>query len=70
MDKREWSRPQLIVLVRSRPEEVVLLHCKFEAADPNVDWPGGYVHGCGEIEGTGGSQGCGTNCQSRGAGGS
>jgi hypothetical protein len=26
--KKKWEKPQLIVLVRSRPEEAVLLACK------------------------------------------
>jgi hypothetical protein len=69
VDKKSWGTPELIVLMRSKPEEMVLTHCKFEAAAPNPDWPGGYVHGCGEPEDAGGSVGCGTNCQSRGASG-
>ena len=35
--KKTWTRPQLIVLVRSRPEEAVLLACKALeiSGDPN-----------------------------------
>ena len=29
-NKKEWEKPQLIVLVRSRPEEAVLFACKLE----------------------------------------
>ena len=28
MEKKEWSEPELIVLVRSKPEETVLTACK------------------------------------------
>jgi hypothetical protein len=28
--KHPWEKPELIVLVRSRPEEAVLLVCKFD----------------------------------------
>lgn len=28
MEKKSWETPQLIVLVRSKPEEAVLLTCK------------------------------------------
>ena len=28
MDKKQWQKPGLIVLVRNKPEEVVLLTCK------------------------------------------
>jgi hypothetical protein len=31
MEKKEWSEPELIVLVRSKPEEAVLSVCKTEA---------------------------------------
>ncbi len=29
--KKEWAAPELVVLVRSRPEELVLNACKFFA---------------------------------------
>jgi len=37
MPKKKWERPKLIVLVRSRPEEVVLSYCKGMggSADPS-----------------------------------
>ena len=34
--KKAWQRPELIVLVRSRPEEAVLAGCKY----PGVAGPG------------------------------
>jgi hypothetical protein len=37
-DKKPWQTPELIVLVRSRPEEAVLAGCKMSTS-PN--------HGCG-----------------------
>jgi len=40
--RRAWSRPELIVLVRSRPEEAVLAVCKINGwryeISSNVDW--------------------------------
>jgi len=29
MEKKPWQKPELIVLVRSRPEEAVLTGCKY-----------------------------------------
>jgi len=43
--RRAWSRPELIVLVRSGPEEAVLGPCK------NSEKAGGYQYGatmCGQ----------------------
>lgn len=43
MEKKEWGEPELIVLVRSKPEEAVLSICKYPAK------PGGwnnYNAGC------------------------
>ncbi len=34
--KKAWRRPELVVLVRSRPEEAVLAGCKY----PGVAGPG------------------------------
>jgi hypothetical protein len=34
--KKVWQRPELVVLVRSRPEEAVLAGCKY----PGVAGPG------------------------------
>jgi len=31
--KKEWSRPELIVLARNKPEEAVLQLCKFGSAE-------------------------------------
>jgi hypothetical protein len=28
-EKKQWTKPELIVLVRSKPEEAVLLACKY-----------------------------------------
>jgi hypothetical protein len=36
MQKKEWQDPELIVLVRGKPEEAVLSACKGESrGDPN-----------------------------------
>jgi hypothetical protein len=32
MEKNEWSEPELIVLVRNKPEEVLLVACKYIGA--------------------------------------
>lgn len=32
--KKEWATPELLVLVRSHPEEAVLTACKFFTASP------------------------------------
>ncbi len=33
--KKEWIKPELIVLVRSKPEEAVLVTCKYDVqTDP------------------------------------
>jgi len=32
--KKTWAKPQLIVLVRGKPEESVLLACKTPASGP------------------------------------
>jgi len=42
---KAWSKPELTVLVRSRPEEAVLNGCKMETAN---DGPGGGVATCHE----------------------
>jgi hypothetical protein len=42
MEKKEWSEPEMIVLVRSKPEEAVLTACKDRAhdGDPNYTYIG------------------------------
>ena len=53
--KRKWKRPELIVLIKGRPEENVLFHCK---AGINKDGPVHNASYCKEdINGT-----C-TNCE-------
>ena len=34
--KKEWTKPELIVLVRSKPEEAVLAACKNASAGSNA----------------------------------
>ena len=31
MKKKQWQKPQLVVLVRSKPEEAVLTGCKVDS---------------------------------------
>jgi len=60
-----WKQPELIVLVRSRPEENVLRHCKYNSAPLGVgDVQNILGHGCQADTG-----GCGA-CQSLGGSGS
>ncbi len=56
----EWQRPELTVLVRNNPEEMVLTICKANAAGPE---PGTIKQNCGfELPSN-----C-RACQSRGGG--
>ena len=41
--KKEWVTPELIVLVRSKPEEAVLVGCKFAG---NPAGSGAYDSAC------------------------
>jgi hypothetical protein len=42
--KKEWFRPELIVLARNKPEEAVLNGCKFDSAQgPGLEG-GGRLH--------------------------
>jgi hypothetical protein len=39
MENKEWTEPELIVLVRSKPEEAVLSACKeYTGGGPSVDY--------------------------------
>lgn len=42
--RRAWSRPELIVIVRSGPEEVVLTKCRYAGAGGDV--PSTQNNGC------------------------
>jgi len=53
--RRAWSRPELIVLVRSEPEEAVLDGCKY--TNPSSG-PGSYEAKCKTWSGAT----CGTFC--------
>jgi hypothetical protein len=55
---KEWQKPQLIVLVRSKPEEMVLAACKYLDSLSGPDAAFGYC-------GTGpGCSGCAVNSDS------
>ena len=62
MKKKKWKKPELIVLVRSNPEENVLKNdCKSNTAPDNTgDAQNADGHGCQAISG-----GCGA-CQGLG----
>jgi hypothetical protein len=62
MKKKIWLTPRLIVLLRSRREEVLLNDCK---AGSLTTGPGNNSQGCGKDA----TQNCGA-CQGRGGGGS
>lgn len=69
MEQGEWEKPELIVLVRSNPEEAVLTTCKIESTPVGQqlapDW--NEFKGCVDLSQPGA---CSQNCQSRGGGGS
>jgi hypothetical protein len=44
--KKEWVAPELVVLVRSHPEEAVLTACKFTALSDN---PTASFFGCASL---------------------
>lgn len=47
-DKRCWTRPELVKLVRRNPQEVVLGNCKGQEAvvGPGYEWEGCYNVPC------------------------
>ena len=45
--KKEWHKPELIVLVRSKPEEAVLAACKWYTP---FSGPGSYAGQCSPPE--------------------
>jgi hypothetical protein len=45
-EKRTWQKPELIVLVRSNPEEAVLSYCKFDGATGGRAGVGAINTGC------------------------
>jgi len=58
---KAWVKPEMIILVRGKPEESVLTACKYNAAPLGVGADEALVHGCGDIVSTNCSP-----CQSRG----
>ncbi len=58
--RMQYELPALIVLVRGRPEEEVLVNCKTEAVG---DYPGTTAQHCGQDT----QKSC-ASCQSRGQG--
>jgi len=44
--EKEWKTPELIVLVRSKPEEAVLGVCKWDADGPGAEFSSCYGYGC------------------------
>ncbi len=48
--KKEWTEPELIVLVRNKPEEAVLLNCKIGGKD-STGPSGAWWFCAGPIEG-------------------
>ncbi len=43
---KQWEKPKLIVLVRSRPEENILQTCKWTEYPPQIGGPGNYATVC------------------------
>ena len=54
MSRKEWSKPELTVLVRSNPEEAVLAVCKLPGGEFGIEGPG--ADSCFAIEGA--EEGC------------
>ena len=44
MQKPKWNKPELIILVRGKPEEMVLLKCMFAGGEG-----GAYQSGCADL---------------------
>ena len=61
--KKKWEKPELIVLLRGKPEEVLESNCK-NVGSITFNTPATDSQGCGD----GGAQNCGS-CQGRGGGG-
>jgi hypothetical protein len=36
--RKQWQKPELVVLVRSKPEEAVLASCKLNTAGPTLGY--------------------------------
>jgi len=45
--RRAWSKPELIVIVRSGQQEAVLTECRTTSG---ADGPGAYLGGCQTVE--------------------
>jgi hypothetical protein len=50
-EKKKWAKPELIVLVRGRPEEAVLTACKGHGV---AQWTGFFNFYCASIDNCGG----------------
>jgi hypothetical protein len=46
MEKKQWQKPQLLVLVRSNPEESLNNYCKHDSpfSGPTLFYPGCYLN--------------------------
>jgi len=68
VQKKEWVTPELIVLVRNKPEEFVLVACKSSIGAPGG--PGGVATNCqlyGEVPGIPGWISCYSDCSDHSA---
>lgn len=70
MNDKDWQKPELVVLVRSRPEEAVLLVCKVETTPAGAQLNPSFNSHKGCWDDTLPLTDCGRNCQDRGGGGS
>ncbi len=51
--KKEWTKPELLVLVRNKPEEAVLVICKFSGGGVPTSQAGGCMrefYGCSNCD--------------------
>lgn len=60
MNKKQWQKPELQVLVRSNPEEAVLTNCKFDISGSGGNSPAVNFRGCSLA-------GCDSDCLALGA---
>jgi len=51
MKKTKWETPELIVVVRSKPEEAVLGACKFDTISGPIEMGAGNCHSQGAPSG-------------------
>ncbi len=70
MKDKAWQKPELVVLLRSRPEEAVLTVCKVETTPSGAQLAPSFNTFKGCWDSTRPPTDCSQTCQSRGGGAS